>query len=105
MSDEISFMMPGRPGRFRSNVHFPAISRRCHRRIVSGVTMVTTCLRTATESLALRREPSALVVGQPEAPPRQLLLENTVLLHQILDDLLLAAVDPSNEGHEQEPQR
>jgi hypothetical protein len=37
-----SFMIPGRPGRFRPKVHFRAISSRCHRRIVSGVTIVAT---------------------------------------------------------------
>jgi len=47
----------------------------------------------STEALTLRRKPSALVVGQPNAPPLQLLLENAVLLHQVLDDLLLVAVD------------
>src|SRR5437899_7805576 len=54
-----------------------------------------------TEWLALRRETSALVVGQPDAPPLQLLPKDAVLLHEVLDDLLLVAVDPSSEGHEQ----
>lgn len=54
---------------------------------------------------ALHGEASALVVGQPEAPPRQLLLQDPVLLHQVLDDVLLVAVDPSREGHEQHPER
>ena len=34
----------------------------------------------------------------------QLLPEDAVLLHEVLDDLLLVAVDPSSEGHEQQPQ-
>jgi len=38
VSDEISVPIPGRPGRFRSNVHVLEISRRRHR-IVAGVTM------------------------------------------------------------------
>ena len=50
ISAEISFMIPGRPGRFGPKVHFRAISRRCHRRIVSGVTMVATRLRTRRPS-------------------------------------------------------
>jgi hypothetical protein len=53
------------------------------------------------ESLALRGEASALVVGQPEAAPLHLRLEDPVLLHQVFDDLLLVAIDPSGEGHEQ----
>ena len=52
-----------------------------------------------------RREATALVIGQPEAASRPLFLEDAVLLHQVLDDALLVAVDPSREGHEQHPQR
>src|SRR5437899_11156285 len=37
---------------------------------------------------------SALVVGQPDAPPLQLLPKAAGLLHEALDDLLLVAVDP-----------
>jgi integrase len=33
--------------------------------------------------------------------PLHLLLEDPVLLHQVLDDVLLVVVDPSREGHEQ----
>jgi hypothetical protein len=95
MSDEISFRIRGRPGRFGVNVHLRAISCRCHRRIVSGVAMVATCLRTRRPSrrpFAARRR--ALVVGEPEAASLHLLLEDPVLLHQVLDDVLLVAVDP-----------
>ena len=52
-----------------------------------------------------RREAAALVIGQPEAASRPLFLEDAVLLHQVLDDALLVAVDPSREGHEQHLQR
>jgi len=55
-----------------------------------------------TEALAFRREASALVVRQPEAAPLQLLSVDAVLLPEVLDDLLLVAVDPSREGHEQQ---
>ena len=104
MSDTISFMSPGRPGRLHSNVHLWAISRRYQRRIVSGVTMVATCLRTRRQSMALRREAAALVVSQPDAPPLQLILKDTVLLNQVLDQVLVVAIDPSSQGHEQKPQ-
>ena len=43
-------MIPGRPGRFGVNVHFRAISCRCHRRIVSGVTIVATWRKTRRPS-------------------------------------------------------
>src|ERR687892_2579181 len=105
MSAAISFMSPGRPGRRYSDVHFWAISRRYQRRIVSGVTMVATCLRTRRPSLrtftARRRRWSS--VSRTRRPP-QLLPEDAVLLHQVLDHLLLVAIDPSSQGHEQEPQ-
>jgi hypothetical protein len=52
-------MIRGRPGRFGVNVHFRAISRRCQRRIVSGVTIVAT----AAEPAPPRGEASALIVG------------------------------------------
>jgi hypothetical protein len=59
----------------------------------------------AAESSAFRREASALVISQPEAAPFQLPLEDPVLFHQIFDDLLLVAVDPSRERYEQHLQR
>src|SRR5207244_7104599 len=46
-----------------------------------------------------RRE-SQLDLGPPDPPPLQLLPKDAVLLHEVLDDLLLVAVDPSSEGHE-----
>jgi hypothetical protein len=54
ISAEISFIVPGRPGRFGANVHFRAISSRYHLRI----------------------------------------------LHQILDHLLLLAVEPPGQRRE-----
>jgi hypothetical protein len=57
--------------------------------------------RPATESAPLRREASALVVGEPKAAPLQLVREDAVLLHQVLDDVLLPAIDPSRERHQQ----
>jgi hypothetical protein len=53
------------------------------------------------ESSAFGGEAAALVVGQPEATSFHLPLENSVLLDQVFDDLLLVAVDPTREGHEQ----
>src|SRR5439155_6084598 len=50
----------------------------------------------ATEPVAPRREAATLVVGQPYPPPSELLNEDTVLLYQVLDHLLLLAVDPSS---------
>ena len=55
----------------------------------------------SAESATVRREASTLVVGEPGAAPLHLRLEDAVFLHQVLDDVLLMAVDPSGEGHEQ----
>src|SRR5262249_7079922 len=55
----------------------------------------------SAESATFHRKASALVVGQPEAAAIHLLLEDTVLLHQVLNNVLLVAVDPSREGQEQ----
>jgi hypothetical protein len=83
---EISCMILGRPGRVGVNVHFRAISCRCHRWIVSGVTMIATCRKTRRSSRRpFRREASALVVGQPEAAPLQLPLEDAVFLDQVFE--------------------
>ena len=41
------------------------------------------------------------LIGQPEAAARQLPLEDSVLRHEVLNDVLLVAIDPSGEGHEQ----
>ena len=55
----------------------------------------------SAESATVRREASALVVGEPGAAPLHLLFQDAVFRHQVLDDVLLMAVDPSREGHEQ----
>jgi hypothetical protein len=85
-------MTRGRPGRVGVNVHVRAIRCRCQRRIVSGVTEGRLPQDPSTEALALRGEAPALVVGQPEAAPLQLRLEDTVFLHQVFDDVLLVAI-------------
>jgi hypothetical protein len=68
--------------------------------------MVATCLKTqSAESATFHREASALIVGEPEAAPFRLLLEDAAFHHQVLDHVLLVAVDPSREGHKQYRQR
>ncbi len=56
----------------------------------------------AAEHLALRGEPAALVVGQPESLAAELLLEHAVLFDEVIDDLGLAAVGPAGEGGEEQ---
>ncbi len=47
------------------------------------------------DALALRYETPTLFVREPEPPPIELLLEDAVLFDEVLEDLLLLAVDPS----------
>jgi len=58
----------------------------------------------ATEALAFRREAPGLVVSQPDTPPPKLLPKDPVLLRQVVDHVLLVAIEPSREGQEQQPQ-
>jgi hypothetical protein len=70
MSTEISAMIPGRPGHFGVNVHFQVTSCRCHRKIVLENQYGRDQPQTlAAESANLRREASAVVVGQLEVAP------------------------------------
>ena len=56
----------------------------------------------STEGLALYREPTAFIIGQPKSSATKLSLEDSVLLEQIVDDVLLVTVDPAGEGDQQE---
>ena len=57
--------------------------------------------RTPAEALALGREPTPLVVCQTEAAALHLFLQYSVLLDQVLDDLLLVPVDPAGDGEQE----
>jgi hypothetical protein len=48
-------------------------------------------------------ETAALVILQPQAVALQLLSENSILFYEVLADVLLVAIYPSGEGHEQKP--
>ena len=50
------------------------------------------------------RESTALGVGQPKAPPTQVLLKDAVLLPQVVDDIVLMPIHPVRERHEENPQ-
>jgi hypothetical protein len=47
-------------------------------------------------------EPTALGIGEANAPPTQVFLEHAVLFLEILDHVQLMAVDPPGEYHEQQ---
>src|SRR5215831_6066768 len=54
---------------------------------------------------ALHREATALVVGESELSPSELLSEDPIFLLEVLDDGELATVDPAREEQQQELQR
>jgi hypothetical protein len=56
-----------------------------------------------TDEPALYGQASPLVIGEPQAPPAELLAEDAVLLAQEVDDLELAGVDPARHPEDQEP--
>ncbi len=47
--------------------------------------------------LCLHGQSASLIIGQPESPATELLLENSVLLSEIFDDCVLLAADPTGE--------
>ncbi len=56
----------------------------------------------SAEGPALRSESATFVIGEAEPPATQLPLEDTVSLDQVLDDVLLMALDPACESDQQE---
>ncbi len=58
-----------------------------------------------TEDLALRCESAALVIRESESSPAELFLQDAVLLHEVLDNLVLVAIDPAGERGEEELKR
>jgi len=97
ISAAIFFISPGRPTRFAAYVHFSAISRRCHRINVSGVTMVAMRFNT----FRLGGQAAPLVVGESQALALELLLQDPVFLGQIGDHVLLVAIQPAGEARQQ----
>ena len=53
----------------------------------------------------LQWEACPLFVGEPKALSFELLLENSVLFHEIVDDRLLLAVKPACQGDSKEMER
>jgi hypothetical protein len=56
----------------------------------------------ATKSLALHGETTAFVVGEAKSLSLELALQDSVLLDQVVDDVLLMAIEPAGEGYDEE---
>jgi len=83
-----------------------ATSSRYHLRMVSGVTMQASSPSAFRPTRpALDRQPTALGVGQAQAPATELLAEDTVLLHEIGHRRFLAAREPARNHQDQELER
>ena len=65
----------------------------------------TLCQEAPANALALRREMTTLFVREPEPSPIELPLEDAVLFKEVLQDLLLLAVDPSRQREKRYPKR
>ncbi len=57
---------------------------------------------TAADSFASHGQSASLIIGQPEFFATELLLEDSVLFTEILDDSVLLATDPSGKGRNQD---
>jgi hypothetical protein len=86
------------PGRRLASVHFRAISSRCDRRIVNGVTSVATSRNTPRPSRCPEhREAAALHIIQPQPAPSQLRFQCAILLAKERDHIMLLALEPSEQ--------
>ena len=62
-------------------------------------------VRPAPEALGLRRQSTALIVGQPELAAMHLLLEDPVLLDQVGDHILLMPMHPAGDRQQEQLER
>jgi len=97
----------GRPGARRAlPSYFSAVSLRCHRSRVSGVTMVAIIGKhLSRQGFGPHRQATPLIVIEPQRSPPELFAENSVYLSQVVDDLLLLMIHPSSHGDQQQPKR
>jgi hypothetical protein len=51
----------------------------------------------------LYTSPSFSVIGQPEAPPTQVLFQDAVFRPQIVDDVELVAIHPTRKRNKKDP--
>jgi hypothetical protein len=57
---------------------------------------------TAAKDFGFHGQSHPLFIGEPKPLSFELLLENTVLLDEIVDDCLLVAVKPAGQGNNEE---
>ena len=106
-SPVMSAAVRGRPGpRFALPSYLLAINLRCQANSVWGVTIVATSLSNSpTKFLGLRCQSTTLLIAETHSAIAKLLSENSVFLHQILDDMLLMLVHPTAQGDDKKGKR
>ena len=99
MSSRMSFAVGGRPGlRFLLPSYLAAMRQRYQRRSVAGVaTDAIWASASRPKAWGLDREPAPVVVREPETLAPKPGSEHTVLLLQVVDHILLLAVDPASQ--------
>ena len=58
----------------------------------------------STDSFGFDRQPTPLIVGEPQASLAELFAQNTVLLAQVFNHLKLALIHPSGHSDQQKPE-
>ena len=105
MRRRIVAMPRGRPGPRRPRPSYVlAISCRCQRRRVSGVTRVCRSRRTRREARGLGGPAPARRVGDPEPARTALLSADAMLFLERVNAVTRLLVDPARDGHDEELQ-
>jgi hypothetical protein len=98
----ISVSPPRRLAQRLAYVHFRAMSCRCQRSSVSGVTTVAISRnRSMAQRMRAYGESAPIVVGQLQVSAPQLAAKHRILFEQISKDISLLAVPPPCEEREQ----
>jgi hypothetical protein len=83
-----------------------AINLRCHANSVSGVTIVATSFSSFRPIFfALAASPPTLVIAETHSAASDLLSQNPILLHQIMDDMLVMLVHPTGQRDDENGKR
>ncbi len=102
----ISVSTPPRLGQRGACVHFRAMSCRCQRSSVSGVTTVAISRsRLRPNRYARTGESAPIVVDQVQASVPQLAAKHAILFEQIANDISLLTIQPPGEEREQQLER
>jgi hypothetical protein len=92
----ISARTPGRPARRAAYVHLRATNSRCHRRMVSGVTIE------ATRAAGRSRRDAPFIIAQAQPSTVELHLEHAILFAQKLNHVALISIKPPEQRRKEQ---